>query len=339
MMLQLVVVAVVGAWSTPAMAQDGEKAKACVNKGVDLAAEKQWEDAVALWLGSMDRLTATDQVQVLQLLGTASKEMGRLPEAWYYYSRYVQGGGSAPDALSLFAELEKQLAQTHGKVEFACEPEGATLALGQAAPAAPEEADRDGCPMGAPRPVTCPASWWFTPGRHDVGAEKAGYESAVVLVDVAVAGGAQVVEIELELPEPERPDGGETERDGGQPLPPRPVPPSRWLEHTLIWGGLALAAGGGVLHGVAIDREAWAFDHYKAKNDSAGYDDYFEGTVRPMEISAYALYGVGGAAVVTGIILLLTEDGPPAAAGGEAASMLLPSVLPGGAGVSFAVGF
>ncbi|MBM4372885.1 MAG: hypothetical protein FJ098_14625 [Deltaproteobacteria bacterium] len=131
---------------------------------------------------------------------------------------------------------------------------------------------------------------------------------------------------------------GAARPDGHLVVTEKPVEPtrgSRTLEWVLLGSGLALGATGGILHGVGYARNETLYDDYLKKTGEdaqSRYDDAYADEVRPKEISAYVLYGVGGAAVLTSVILWAVRD--PGARDAEAGTAVevLPIGLPGGGG-------
>ncbi len=100
------------------------------------------------------------------------------------------------------------------------------------------------------------------------------------------------------------------------PAPPKP----RWrgakaLRWSLLGTGAAVAMVGGVLHVVAGKENIDLHNRYPDDlslpdycSNRADYSDGFRRKVRPKLISAYALYGVGGAAALSGAFWILIHE-------------------------------
>ena len=304
------------------------------NEGVALAGQKKYEEAIAAWLDVLGELDQEYLPKAHKALGLAYKKLGRQAEAWHHLTIYLQSSGKEDTAAGAWLEeVEKELAKGHVKVTINCQPAGASLII-------------DPAPAG-PRPsYACPLTWWFLPGKHRVHAELVGFKAQSEDVDVRERGDTGNRQIVLAKIESERPIPmpGEIGPDvtidpGGIAKPAEPkAQPSRALEWVLIGSGLALGITGGVLQGVAYGDNEDLYAKYADTTDfpdgeegKRQYDAAYQDEVRPREISAYVLYGVGGAAVATGAILWLvrrpgnrTEEKTPLS--------LVPLSLPGGGG-------
>ena len=118
-----------------------------------------------------------------------------------------------------------------------------------------------------------------------------------------------------------------------------------------IGAGVAIAGVGGVMSGMAVKN----MDEYDTVNsrfsylDSPGHVDYeskylpaynaiWEDKIAPFLNASYALYAVGGAAVAVGIVALLIPSGDSSTESAES-FYLLPSLVPGQAGLDFGFRF
>lgn len=174
---------------------------------------------------------------------------------------------------------------------------------------------------------------------------------------VETTAGPHIVEARVDgvqrwVGEIEVPSRGTLTKDVRAPVAPPPpvgprVAPWKWA---LLAGGVAAVAGGGVtwwLAGENLDSERGAYADWldtryglggavPAGNEAAAtreWNDRVARKVTPMQISSYALWGVGGAMVVTSAVLVGLDlaDDPDADA---AVRTVQPWALPGGAGLT-----
>ena len=320
----------------PLMAQEKDP-KLLLEQATDLAREEKFEEAIGIWLGVLGRLDEGDLAMTEKKLGIAFQQTGRLPEAWYYLSLYLaSSSGKGDEAMAgWLQEVETSLKQTHVKVTFTCQPEGLLLRIpGSSLGPASSSAFR--VPHFA-------FVWWFLPGKHQLQAEAPGYQPRMVEIEVRQTGDSGVREIRLAAIVPDKiPMGENTGPDGaGAGLIVKPAEPkedSRALEWVLIGSGLALGVTGGIFHGLGYSRNeeldaeySDASKHEYGPDAKTAYDAAFDDEVRPKQIAAYVLYGVGGAALVAGIVTWAVRK-----PGGESAEAVpvtvAPLTLPGGGG-------
>ena len=184
------------------------------------------------------------------------------------------------------------------------------------------------------------------PGTHRLSLSHPERKSLEAIVEIA-GGAERSLELTLdarpEPPPPEPPPDDVGDGAAGDPDdPPVVVAASRrWYHSTAGWAvlgsGLAVAAGGGALLGVAEMERAdvrRAVDQLRAGEDpSLSHGDAHAKQERAdaEEIAGWVLVGVGGAAVVTSIVLFVTLGGAEPAA---PTTVLAPTLLPGGGGLS-----
>ncbi len=219
------------------------------------------------------------------------EDAGDLPTAKSYYDQVLT---QKPDAETAertrqrLAEVEQRL--QNGEIVLMVEPEGAEVFV--------DEQSVGRAPL---EPLTLPV------GRHTLRAAMPGFASAEVVVTVS---GGQRIEQGLRLqPAPAVPAGPDAELAGrgGHRTP-------RWVRSPWPWvtlaTGVAAAAAGGALYGVAAGERAELKD---------GLDDQAGGRVvgisqkrayalrdgaATKEVSAYALWGVAGAATAASVVLM-----------------------------------
>ena len=311
--------------AVPAAAQAVDP-KAEIERGAELARQEKFADAVAVWLGVLDRVQGEDLVAVYKKLGVAFKRMERLPEAWYFLTLYLTSAEQGDTTtVGIRDEVEGQLGKTHVPVKITCTPADVRLRL----PAS--------YPGGRAIDAVCPAEWWFLPGKHTVHAERSGYQERDEVITVVAGSGTASKQVVLAAVVPPPGDG-----DGGETIAkPGPVEePSRVAEWALIGSGLALGATGGVFYWLAYSKNEDLHDEYKdppagttEQEAKEGYDAAYEDEVEPKQTAAYVCAGVGAALVVAGLVTWAVSE-PGGESGASAAFSISPLALPGGTGAT-----
>jgi hypothetical protein len=272
------------------------------NQAVELATGGDYNSAVRVCREVLDKLPDSERPRVHKLLGYSYMKLDMLPESWHHLTIYLESSGKEDTtAGGWLQEVETALKQTHVKLTLTCAPPDASLRLSGSQPS------------GLPVSLSCPTTWWMTPGKHTVSATAPGHKPRTVEVDVRERGDSGMREIRLAAVETTiPPDGGSGgSGTGGTTIvkPAEPKKPSRGLEWALIGSGVALGVTGGIFHGIGYSKNEDLHDKYLNADDYPVadeaqnlYDDARGEQVRPKEIAAYVLYGVGGAAVVAGIV-------------------------------------
>jgi len=280
---------------SPVFADEHDTAR-LLERANTLALESRFDEAISVWLSAVDRLSGRELAKVRKKLGLAFRNKGRLPEAWHFLSLYLASPEGRDDSMvrGWFNEVEESLRKIHVRISISCSPEDASIRIPSTYAAAGLIARQ------------CPVVWWFRPGSHEVRLDAVGFPSRTF--EVAVL---------------ERDDPGVRELV----LIPRPKP-SRSVEWALIGSGLALGAVGGVVNGIG-----WKVNSdLKQRSDTqAEYDRSRRKQVRPMEIAAYTLYGVAGAAALAGIITWAGRE-PEGSTEGLSGVTVSPMMMPGGTG-------
>jgi len=329
-----------------AVAQDGAPV-ARFNEAADLAEKGRVEEAIAVWTDIQEVLPASHRPIALVNLGLANLDLGRLPEAWHYFSLWKGLNlPEDPEVEAWFAQTEKELAAGHVKTTIRCSPPNARVTL-----------------PSQERTLPCPAVWWLKPGPLPIRVTADGFEEKSVTMIVPAGSPQCEVEYTLErladegavaLPSTAggTPAGGTGSSDAGTTVIPgegiaaeaRPdqgsIPAWKWA---VLGGGGALLAAAGALHYVAWDRGKALDGKYPdgtpenpaPKENQAEYDKAYNADVLPPLYSAYALYGVGAAAAVTGIVMMLTGGGPGASAPAEVVAVPVEGGMFVGVGVGF----
>lgn len=273
-----------------------------LRRGADLAREEKFEEALGLWLNVIDRLQGEDLVLAYRYLGIAYMQLGMLPESWYYLTRYL-GSSSRDDAQAgaWLQGVEMRLKQSHVKVSFSCEPQHVLLRL----PAS--------LPTSIPVQQACPLTWWFKPGKYKVHAQMDKFEAQDVEVDVRAQGDSGGREIRLNAVPPvadaRRVIG--LDHSGPSVVESSDGFADRTPEWIVLGGGVAAIATGGLLQWLAYSRNEQLHDVLEASTEpgaQAHYDTSYDSDVWPKELSAYILYGLGGAALVTSTLLWIVRE-------------------------------
>jgi hypothetical protein len=327
--------------NTPALAQP-EDPQVRFNRAVDLATAGNYVEAVEICLAVLPKLPASKQSRVHKLLGYSYRKLDMLPEAWNHMAIYVKGTAKEDSAASqLLRGVEATLKRSYVMVKFSCHPDGLTLNLPSSKLSTASHYRYS--------VSNSTFSWWFIPGSYEVNAEAQGHEPGTVTIDVKKEGDTGTREIRLVAIAAEKVPvvaTGASNADGTMMVstPVASETPSRILEWTLIGSGVTLGLTGGMFNGLGYSKNEDLHSRYgdsskypDSDQAKALYDEAKAEEVRPMEIAAYAFYGIGGAAIVAGIVSWAVRD--PEAKGGSTAFTISPFATPGGAAALMTFGF
>ncbi len=324
------------------------------NRGVELASEKRYEEAIAVWLEVFPDLAPADRGKAHMALGLAFKRLEMYPEAWHHLATYLGNYGAGDRSAASWAEeIEEKLRADYTKVAIICDPAGANLYL---------EPSRRFATFASPPIYQCPVTWWFKPGKNSVHVEKDGFDAVAEELNVRQRGDTGQRHIRLEKAESQvqvvriddSPPMVEATEDP-EPVPAVEAPQpdvlvaqpeegkskARILEWSLMGGGVAMTVVGGILHGVAASRNKDLYDKYNRQGMLDGdvrYRSAFQDDVQPMVYASYALYGVGLATAATGAVLYFVS-GPTASAMTSTSVSVAPWELPGGGGAVLTIGW
>ena len=302
-------------------------------RAADLAKQERFDEAIDIWLGILDQVEGDDLATVQKYLGVAFKRTGRFPAAHHFLSLYCisSRGTGDPTAATWLEEVNSELDKSYFNILISCGPAGATVRVPVA--------------VGTHRQVefACPVSWWFEPGSHTIEVSRSGYVSQTVdiFVDPGSEDGRRLVTL---VPEGQAPPAGPLAGgDSPDTVIAAPAEPSEG--HTAEW---VLFGTGATLVAAAAGLQTWAYfrnedlhSDYRSQEgltaDEAkqAYDDAYDDKVVPLQTSAYVLYGVGGAAVITAAVLWLLDDEDA----GSTVARLAPVPLPHGVAASASVTF
>ena len=293
------------------------------NRAVELAKEDEYGKAIKVCLDVLDELPESERSRVHKLLGYAHKKLEMLPESWHHLTIYLESSGrDDTTAGGWLQEVEAALKMTHVKVTLTCTPSGARLSLPASQPS-PSSALRAGSLVAS---HSCPVAWWFKPGKHKVSATAPGHKPRTLEIFVQKRGDSGMREIRLAAVAVHR-----------RPVDRQPKKSSRALEWALIGSGLALGVTGGIFHGLGYSKNEDLHQKYlneenysSAEQAQTLYDEARQEEVRPKEIAAYVLYGVGGAAVLAGIVTWAVRK--PGRAGEKTSGVMVSPMLTAGSG-------
>jgi hypothetical protein len=174
------------------------------------------DSAILTWLDILDEVAESARPDIHANLAVAYKMGGHLAEAWHHLTTYLKTCGKEDKAAAKeLQDVEGKLAVAYGKVGIACDPADASIYLQfesgagvpalepggggdalvpepVAAPAAPS------VPVGRGPAYSCPLTWWFLGGDHDVLVVKQGYRPQVLRVVASVRGGIGAFTARLE---------------------------------------------------------------------------------------------------------------------------------------------
>ena len=321
------------------------------NKALEAATAEEYDKAIAIGLEVLPEFAVKDRPRANKLLGYVYMKLDALPEAWHHLTRYLNSGNASDEVvLEWVREVETKLKETHVRVSLECNPSSTVLGL---------PASKEGLAVQSGySPTSLALDWWFKPGIRKIQAMADGHEPKDVEIrpDTPIGSGSGTIHIVLKpvsMEVVETPARVPTKIIANSQPVVVPVidvsrvqarRPTRALEWTLIASGLAMSAAGGAMYTAGyFENESL----YKKHNDPQRYPDPARATaayrnarkdkVEPMEISAYALFGVGGAALVSGIVTFVTRK-PKSALRAEA-PVVSPFIVPGGTGALMTIEF
>lgn len=324
------------------------------NRGVELASEKRYEEAIAVWLEVFPDLAPADRGKAHMALGLAFKRLEMYPEAWHHLATYLENYGSGDRSAALWVEeIEEKLRADYTKVAIICDPVKANLYL---------EPSKRFATFASPPIYECPVTWWFKPGKNSVYVEKDGFDAVAEELNVRQRGDTGQRHIRLEKAESQvqivrmdDPQPTVEPKKAAEPVPAVEAPKpdvlvaqpeegkskARILEWSLMGGGVAMTVVGGILHGVAASRNKDLYDKYNREGILDGdvrYRSAFQDDVQPMVYASYALYGLGLATAATGAVLYFVA-GPKEPVMTSTSVSVAPWELPGGGGAVLTIGW
>ena len=319
-MLRTAVVSVIATgawlWCASGSGQELSDPNKAYNKGLDLAGQGKFQEAVDIWLDVVDRIDEKSRPAVCKALGLGYRRLNAKVEAWHWLTVYLKSTGKEDrDAAAYLERVEGDLLKDHVKVGIACVPKGSRLWLARG-PEGPAYA--------------CPLTWWFKPGKAHVHVGKAGFSAKTAELDIRERGGDATYTVALETDKPavaalptaspaptavddsHNPRNSETTVATEGPQPRQQDDTWKWA---VLGGGAGLIVVGGVLHGIAGARNDTLHDDNPADVTDPGYADnkkkYNDGyseDVLPLEVSAWSFYAIGAAGIAfAGSYLLFPE--------------------------------
>ncbi len=266
-------------------------------------------------------------VTILTWIGKCQLQMGRLVEGTETLNRVVREklSDDAPDAYT-DAQADAQVLITEARPKIAKLTIRVVSQDGELHELEGLEVQVDSVPMsqalvGAPRPTD--------PGKHEVTVSAPGYHSTKGEIELA-PGSREELTLTLK-PDPQASagaSGGDSVKDGADAESDGNT--RKVVTWSLIGGGAAFMAAGGVMGGLALKQEGDLTCEPNVPCD-ASQEDTLDGAKTKATLSTI-FFGVGGAAAATGIILLLTGSSEPEAQVGS--TTLKPTLGWGSLGVS-----
>lgn len=297
------------------------------NRGAQLAAGTQYQEAIDVWLKVLPSLPQENRPLAHKALGLAYKRLGQFTQAWHYLSLYA-AVNDEPVVRAWLDELRVELAKDKIRIKIECLPGGGLISF------------LDSENEGLSRTHICPLDWWFIPGRVGISVSAEGYQPWTGSLEIAATGDKGLRQVVLDKL------GAAPAHAAAAVGPPKKatVARSRTLETALLAGGAGLVLVGGVLGVLGYVKSEDLWDKYSDRkvypDRRAAKDRYnhaFDDQVVPLQVSSYALYGLGGAAAATGLILWLVR---PATSGATSGLLEVgPMPLEGGGGMTFSVGY
>jgi len=272
------------------------------DRALALAQDGKLDEAVAVWLDVLDEVSPKGRGDVHVNLAVAYKALGRLSEAWYHLDAVLKLSKTEdPAVVSERAAIEKELARSHVPLRFSCNAQGTLLFL----------------TLERNLPYPCPLRWWFPRGTEGhVFAVAPDHEPGETAIRAHELDRDRRVVVHLEVMEkPVVVD----ESDVPVVKKPREASGQVW-KWSLFGGGMGMVAAGAILQVMAYNkdqdlRKKWdptgAADRGEFDEIAASYSSAFNSDVKPLAYTAYALYGVGGAAAAAGLTFLVADWSSP----------------------------
>ncbi len=308
-------------FSAAAAAQPREPDSGTLNdQAIALSKGGAYAEAIEIWWRVLEREGPgyAHAAVIHRNMGRNYQKLGALPEARWHLNEAVRATDKPhPKALEWLDAVDAALAKEHLEVIIDVEGRDGEVFV-----------EEGGKLRGYPEPLT----WWFRPGLCKLSVRAR--DGALRQHNLRIAAGRTryllTARAEAKVP---RKDPTQDPPDAPPPTVEPPLRPSRWArvpawKWALLGVGAAAVIGGGVTYGVADARLSdlrtdFRRDHPPAARTpaskpgiEAAWDDAVASDVRPLEVSSYALWGIGGAGLVTGAVLVSLEllgDDPPAA--------------------------
>lgn len=282
-----------------------------LERAAEMARDERFEEAIAIWLEVIDQLTGSEAAMTNKKLGVAFRQTGRLPEAWFFLSGYLSSdlGQNDVTAAGWLADVESSMSHTHIKVTIQCSPKETVTHVPVSLP---------GTAMPSTIRVRSPSfSWWFPPGEHRLGAVATGHVTKWVPISVNSGGGPSVKWITLSPVQTVSSSPVEPVAPSVPTLlaPDKRSKGSRTAEIMLIGAGAAIGVAGAFVNLRAHLTNEDLVNKYEdrkrypdADDAKDAYDVDYDDQVMPSLSGAYALYGIGGAAILAGLLTWAVRD-------------------------------
>ncbi len=289
---------------------EGEAVGALLREGRTALKARRLEDAREAFQAGLKRATEPPMVwRMLLGLALVHELEGHPVQAASHYQAFLSASEGSRDATSAswterrtsaakdLEALEQEALLTHGRLELVTDPPAAAIAL-------------DGEPV--PTRLQTPGVLYLAPGQHAVELRREGHAS-VVLVVIAREGERLKVERALEAVAPPPAPEPVVERVT-VPLPvPKPVP-EPYVDPVFLGVGWAFVGVGGAALVAGIGTSVATLSTSNALNElqevelddaALARDVELRDELRTRQAAAAAMYGLGGAMVVSGVLVLL----------------------------------
>lgn len=263
-----------------------KRALELANEGVTTGDHSKLEEAIRLFKQGYE---LNPHPVILCNIGQAYRVLGKLPRAHMMLTECMRRLPAVQPAAvesfqSVLEDIEVLMPKEHVAVDVVSTPRGAQL---NASVFAPDEQ------------LAAPAIIWLPEGVHTITARLAGYQDSTreITITAEDVSGHPRKGVKIEL----QPGEDKVVDPIVEPPPPGPSPSSgrRTTGWIALAGGVALVAGGGVMHAIAYDTRK----ELVAGLSGDAYDQKVK-SFRTQRTLTYSLYGVGAAAAITGAVLL-----------------------------------
>ncbi len=263
-------------------------------QAIELSRQGELAEAIEIWWSILESQGSEYKhaAVVHRNIGRNYQKLEQWPEAWYHLDRCVTLAPADARCVEWRAAVEGRLSGAYVKAQLRTDVTSCGVLLGE---------------MERERVYAAPVDWWFKPGVH-----------RLTVVDARLGTRSHSLEPSSQSPHV---------LSCLQPVPAVSLTTkSIWHERVglpewlLVGGGAAAILAGGITWWVASDRldslhSEFARDYGALSLTQAEYDivqrewdSKVSSRVNPLEQGSYALWGIGGAALVSGVVMALLGD-------------------------------
>lgn len=247
------------------------------DQAIELSGQGAYEEAIEIWLGLLARTGDPGPYSAVlhRNIGRNYQKMGSPEHAWYHYSLASSVEDDSGLLKTWMGEVERELEQA-GKHPLRVQArEGTRLVM------------KDGEKL---RSYPCPLTWWWATGNATVVVERPSGSIEQETVAVTPGRSEWLMDSSEPVPEPELPLEEPTSAVGTGP---------RWWHWGILGSGLAVAAAGGIVLGIASSnlsdlRGDFLSDSTLVEPErSAVWEEQMDSRVIPYERSGWVLMSLG----------------------------------------------